>query len=1266
MFKKSLLPLLFWGSLSAFAQQSTEMPAYKAGADVVLKGISQYPAESGILYNRVLPFSGLDQTGPGKVSEWNSARFIQAVHELEEASLQPPSSPLAQKLIHKFSRDSRQGVIHLLAFNTRTDVIDTSRLIDSSLRVINREFRFTPREGAQSPLTGRQFSAAALMISGKLVQGKEYFINYPENISLGKQSKLPLASSIRLGQGPWKELNPGTPTRIVFSEAGKTNLSIRIHWEGGTMEEYINPVEVSSGDQCQDPMLFARPDDCPSWFSDPEFSPTWPSSPIEALIPFQGLKGRAEILHYLATGNISEPQNPSYRNPIIFIDGIDFGDMRKGQTIFGKYLSYLPAAGGNSIRLGTQLRNQGHDIIILNFPDGNDPSNVVAGSANSGIDGGCDYIERNAMTLIRLIQQVNQHLEPGSKKLSIAGPSMGGVIARYALAYMEKNVQVTGNHNCGLFLSMDAPQLGANIPAGLQMLLKNMSGLNLAEADQAYEYMKSPASTELLLQHVNRNGQLLHHSNRTQFLQNCLSNSLPGSLGWPRDPGLRMVALSNGNSAGQASMGSYQPPVPIESSAEMLSFNARLKGMSVFTLISTVFGGGTTGFGAGSLLSAELEFKTFYGPAAGAPAPVFRFSIRPGIFGESFNLLTLNHYWTALADGPTIDGAPGGISNTTGMLADGIEFGFSQVPVFNFNMLHADRFHPFIPTKSALGFHWNSDGIRNPRENFSSRNLTCTGEIPFHAYYCAPENQTHILLWEESVNFLKAQLNYIPPAGGIPYPAEIQGAKAVAAGSATEFSAVYQGNLEFRTTWSIQQSSGIHASLSNAQSQTCKVLVSSRAGQENGFFILSLITEVKSLSGDWVCAGRRLHKVQVRRTAFMGNIFWSCNPDLANGCSFLIQSGTPNYANLTNEVTHLGYEWQVSKYQTTDFSGSCWNGALSIFPITSSNPSIQKASVNLGGGFGTGNVFVYYVRVRNLMKIPNPDFGFPGEPEFLTIGGAWKTVQLETEVLPGPGCASCSGALITEPENPVHGTDHELQLRIPENWNGNYRLTLYDASGKQISSGEYSSSQSYLPLKNLFPGRYTIEAQNATGEILTRQFWLQPGIPGGLTTYPQTARLGQDTKIEVRILDEHFTEGGSGQWLAMLQNLNTGSSTSWTGCLQSFYLMLADLQAGNYELTLSNEGETIKGYFEVLAEGEEPVRIFPNPAGNLVHISIPESLQPDESSRIKISDLFGNIKLEMPVSGLNADADLGQLLPGMYVLQAFTGNRVSRIWFRKD
>jgi hypothetical protein len=124
----------------------------------------------------------------------------------------------------------------------------------------------------------------------------------------------------------------------------------------------------------------------------------------------------------------------------------------------------------------------------------------------------------------------------------------------------------------------------------------------------------------------------------------------------------------------------------------------------------------------------------------------------------------------------------------------------------------------FIPTKSALAYHWNSDQLAtNLGENLTNRNLVCTGETPFDAYYQAPTaidfNSQHIALNPSSANFIAVNMGLAPPMSPIVYDFEVVGPKGVQIGSRTSFTAKYIGNYEFLTNWSIVENSGVTTTL---------------------------------------------------------------------------------------------------------------------------------------------------------------------------------------------------------------------------------------------------------------------------------------------------------------------------------------------------------------------------------------------------------------------------------------------------------------------
>ena len=189
-------------------------------------------------------------------------------------------------------------------------------------------------------------------------------------------------------------------------------------------------------------------------------------------------KGYDEFVATEATGQIKkyyrlDKNNPAacvrrIIKPIIILDGYDAENKERPDPDYVYNLLYY---NDSTKHLGLELREKGYDVIILNFPQYTS-SNGKAFPLNATVtrDGGTDYIERNAMVLIKLIQDVNAELQANgsTEKVVVMGPSMGGQISRYALKYMENNNM---NHNTRMWVAFDSPNLGANIPLSLQISL---------------------------------------------------------------------------------------------------------------------------------------------------------------------------------------------------------------------------------------------------------------------------------------------------------------------------------------------------------------------------------------------------------------------------------------------------------------------------------------------------------------------------------------------------------------------------------------------------------------------------------------------------------------------------------------------------------------------------------------------------------------------------------------------------------------------------
>lgn len=388
---------------------------------------------------------------------------------------------------------------------------------------------------------------------------------------------------------------------------------------------------------------------------------------------------------------------------VVVCDGFDPGDGRDTSAIYN-LLNY----GTPTQNLGDTVRDLGYDVVVLNFPQYTRPDGVT------NIDGGVDYIQRNARVLIELINYLNAN-KVGNQELVIIGPSMGGLISRYALRYMEMNGM---DHKTRLWLSFDSPHLGANVPIGMQHMF-NYIAYDSDIADLTVRaivdsMLKSPAAREMLIDHFEghlASGSLTdfntsvvlptgHPTHRTAF-QNELN-----TMGFPQN--CRKIAISNG--AGNGSM-------------------TGSPGMVVLDALDVPDSEGFTR----ALL--DLNFT----PTTNTQLRVSR--VRKQAW--TFFWLTIG---TGQADSksPTytagLDSAPGGQFDIEGLAADA---GSNPTLARFLNAMTIKKFD-FIPTKSSLA-------ITNTNNWYA--NVTTSSTTPFDAYSVPTANELHVTLTPTNVAF---------------------------------------------------------------------------------------------------------------------------------------------------------------------------------------------------------------------------------------------------------------------------------------------------------------------------------------------------------------------------------------------------------------------------------------------------------------------------------------------------------------------------------
>ncbi|MFH1845025.1 MAG: hypothetical protein ABIF77_17690 [bacterium] len=124
---------------------------------------------------------------------------------------------------------------------------------------------------------------------------------------------------------------------------------------------------------------------------------------VTATIPHLGGYGAGTAYIYLADGHVT------LTDPVVVAEGFDLDNTMGWEELYTLL---------NQENLVEDLRSEGFDAVVLDFTEST------------------DYMQRNALMMVELIQQI-QAAQVDERDLVVIGASMGGLVARYTLAYME-------------------------------------------------------------------------------------------------------------------------------------------------------------------------------------------------------------------------------------------------------------------------------------------------------------------------------------------------------------------------------------------------------------------------------------------------------------------------------------------------------------------------------------------------------------------------------------------------------------------------------------------------------------------------------------------------------------------------------------------------------------------------------------------------------------------------------------------------------------
>ena len=675
MKSKITLILIFLFSITCFSQDKT----YD-----LLKNKTQ----TNILYDRVFALSNATNL---KLNEISTNDFLQVYHEIQRADF-IERLPKLETLKNEANLGFAQNQIPLSILISDFETIKTSEIENKNV-FLNASNKMEIKSVATSVFDIHSVTILGALLQKSKSNNVEFILK--DNLIFNTTSKTISQIQLQLESSKnWKTIKTNEPFKINFPNNGTHIINFKISLSTGEIINESIKFEVENQNFNSNKN------------TDLQFSPNVVNT-ISSTIAYQGYGETAAFLGQGEYEIFMDTSNGILDKPIFLLDGFDPGDTRNTGIIYN-LLNY-----GSGQNLATDLRAQGFDVIILNFPTYTRPSTTTV------IDGGVDYIQRNAMILVELINQINTQ-KVGSEQNVVIGPSMGGLISRYALRYMEMN---SLTHDTRLYISFDSPHLGANVPIGFQHLFNYMAygplG-NTAVQPIVDGLLKSAAAREMLIDHFEG-----HLQTGSAFEFNTASTTLVptgcpnyrtafqtelNTMGFPLNT--RNVAIANG--AGNGTMTGTPDMVVMD-----YTFNITATQRAIINLRFT--------------------------PLANQTNQVSRFRGQQQVFGFWFT----GFESAANSKAPTftngLDSAPGGkfdISSLAGATA-----GNALLTEFfaNLNILYFD----FIPTLSSMA-------VSSSTNLYSNVNASSTS--PFVASSIPSINENHITLNAQNTAFALSEI----------------------------------------------------------------------------------------------------------------------------------------------------------------------------------------------------------------------------------------------------------------------------------------------------------------------------------------------------------------------------------------------------------------------------------------------------------------------------------------------------------------------------
>ena len=599
------------------------------------------------------------------------------------------------------ARISSEGATSLAVIHLRYDMYRKDAIGSGSVKVVNEQIYDV---NGKNPYEQKMLFAVAP--KEKYYHGKTIRFKFSSNLFVNNTGRVVKNLQVNFNnEGGYRTASWNNDITHTFSSTGIKDIYFRITYTDNTT--YTCRTKISIGEE---PPV------------------TLKSADLTSDIPASSRHSGGKIQIKYAEGNTSQ----KIRKPLIIAEGFDPSHVLGTTNMDITNLSIRKENIIGTLNIGDPNiweNISSFDIIYLDYNDG------------------LDDIRRNAALFQEVIDYVNRNKKGASPNV-VMGISMGGLVARYALRKMELENR---KHDTWKFISVDSPHKGANVPIGMQAMLRHLADVKFSVAfikifqaknidmiKKGLEILDSKAAKQMLVYHVDSRLQIdgnEHNAFQTEY----------DNVGFPLQ--CENVAITNGTGNGTKVM---EPGTMLVDHRETYKFSIWMHLLTYyygkfflltnFPKLFVLKIPGSANVVSDVKIHAAPNRNTsniYWGRIRIHKKILFLINIKLDISEKSMNSNAFVY---------PLDGAPAGIynvSNVAGKIPDG---------------LLLKNYFSFVPTVSALAL---SDWQSQLNSRLTGQNLHQAGKTKFMRSYMPASNQEHTH-FQAAASFLVREINSVP------------------------------------------------------------------------------------------------------------------------------------------------------------------------------------------------------------------------------------------------------------------------------------------------------------------------------------------------------------------------------------------------------------------------------------------------------------------------------------------------------------------------